>query len=57
MTAIDVGRVCVLIMGRRAGEEVVVTKVIDDNFVTVKTKKGKERKASIRHLEPTNKKE
>ena len=57
MAAIDVGRVCVLITGRRAGEEVVVTKVIDDNFVTVKTKKGKERKSSIRHLEPTNKKE
>ena len=57
MAAIEVGRNCVLIAGRRAGEEVVVTKMIDDNFVMIKTKKGKERKSSIRHLEPTGKKE
>jgi len=55
MAAIEVGRNCILTAGRRAGEEVVVTKMIDDNFVMVKTKKGKERKSSIRHLESAKK--
>lgn len=57
MPAIEKGRVCVLTSGRRAGEEVVVTKVVTDNFALVKTKDGKERKAAIRMLEPTSRKE
>ena len=57
MPVIEKGRVCVLTSGRRAGEEVVITKVVTDNFVLVRTKNGKERKAAIRQLEPTSRKE
>ncbi len=56
MAAIEVGRVCVKTFGRDSGEEVVISKVIDANFVMVKNSKGKESKASIRHLEPTSRK-
>ncbi len=51
MPAIEEGRVCVMSAGRRKGEEVTITKVIDSNFVMVKGAK-KERKVSVAHLEP-----
>ena len=57
MPAIDKGRVCVLTAGRRKGEEVVVMKVVTDNFVLAKDKKGKERKTAVTHLQPTERKE
>ncbi len=57
MAAIDKGSVCVLKSGRRSGEEVVITKVVTENFVLVKLKDGKERKAAVAHLEPTGRKE
>jgi ribosomal protein L14E/L6E/L27E len=57
MAAIEKGRICLLTTGRRAGEEVVVTKVVTDNFALIKTKDGKERKAAIRQLEPTSRTE
>ena len=56
MAAIQVGRVCIKTKGRDSGEKVVVTKIIDDNFVMVKSpgrKKKAERKCSVLHLEPT----
>ncbi len=55
MSAIKIGRVCIKTRGRDAGEKCVVTKVIDENFVQVKSegRKGKERRCAIRHLEPT----
>ncbi|MEM4633738.1 MAG: hypothetical protein QW275_01150 [Candidatus Anstonellaceae archaeon] len=56
MAAIQVGRVCVKLKGRDAGEKVVVTKVIDENFVMIRSparKKSPERKCAIVHLEPT----
>ncbi len=52
MSAIKVGRKCVLTRGRRAGTEVEITEVLDSNFVKVKDSKGKARKANISHLEP-----
>jgi large subunit ribosomal protein L14e len=52
MSAIKVGRKCVLTRGRRAGREVEIVEVIDANFVKVKNEKGKTRKANILHLEP-----
>lgn len=55
MAAIQVGRVCIKKKGADAGEEVVVTKVLDDNFAMVKGRKGKESRVSILHLEPTSK--
>jgi large subunit ribosomal protein L14e len=51
MPAIEVGRKCLLTAGRRRGEEVTITKVIDNNFVMVKGAK-KERKVSVSHLDP-----
>jgi ribosomal protein L14E/L6E/L27E len=57
MAAIEKGRICKLTSGRRAGEEVVITKVVTENFALVKTRDGKERKAAIRMLEPTSKTE
>jgi len=55
MSAIKQGRICVKIAGRDAGEKVVITKVVDGNFVMVKSpKRKKERRCSIRHLEPTD---
>ena len=51
MPAIEEGRVCVMNSGRRKGEEVTITKIIDSNFVMVKGAK-KERKVAVAHLEP-----
>ncbi|MCX8197142.1 MAG: 50S ribosomal protein L14e [Candidatus Micrarchaeota archaeon] len=56
-SAIQVGRVCIKTKGRDAGTKVVVTKIIDKNFVMVRSsarKKNPERKCSILHLEPTD---
>jgi len=56
MAAIQAGRVCVKTKGRDSGEKVVVTKVIDENFVMIRSparKKG-DRKCAILHLEPTD---
>lgn len=56
MAAIQVGRVCVKTKGRDSGEKVVVTKIVDENFVMVRSpirKKG-DRKCSVLHLEPTD---
>lgn len=54
MSAIKVGRVCIKTRGRDAGEKVVITKVIDENFVEIKSEsRKKERRCAIRHLEPT----
>ncbi len=57
MAAIQVGRVCIKTKGREAGEKVVITKVIDENFVMVRStarKKTPERKCAVLHLEPTD---
>jgi len=51
MAAIEEGRKCILAAGRRAGEEVEITKLLEGNMVLVKGKKG-ERKVSIKQLEP-----
>lgn len=55
MAAIKEGRVCVKKKGGDAGEEVVITKVIDDTFVMARNSKGKESRVAILHLEPTAK--
>ena len=55
MSAIKTGRICVKLAGRDAGEKVVITKIVDDNTVMIKSPGRKqERKCSIRHLEPTD---
>jgi large subunit ribosomal protein L14e len=55
MSAIKTGRICVKLAGRDAGQKVVITKIVDTNTVMVKSPgRAKERKCSIRHLEPTD---
>ncbi len=49
------GSVCVVKAGRHAGETVIVTKVIDENFVMAKGRNVKERRFNKRHLIPTGK--
>jgi large subunit ribosomal protein L14e len=48
----DVGRVCIKIAGRDAGETAVVIEKIDDNFVLVNGNVRRKR-CNIKHLEPT----
>jgi large subunit ribosomal protein L14e len=52
MAAIDIGRKCVKTQGRKTGELVTVSKLIDKNFVEVTDEKGKTKRSNIRHLEP-----
>lgn len=54
MSAIEVGRVCVKIAGREAGEKCVIVEVIDDKFVEVVGTTIKNRRCNIRHLEPVD---
>jgi large subunit ribosomal protein L14e len=52
MPAIEVGRICLKIAGREAGEKCVILEVIDENFVEVVGVSVKNRRCNIRHLEP-----
>lgn len=55
--AIEVGRVCVKIVGREAGRRCVVVDVVDKNFVVVtgpvKVTGVKRRRVNVGHIEPT----
>lgn len=50
----DVGRVCVKIAGRDAGQKCVITDVLDNHMVEIDGE-TRRRKVNIRHLEPTRK--
>lgn len=52
MPAIEVGRICVKLAGREAGEKCVIIEVIDDKFVEVVGNTVKNRRCNIKHLEP-----
>jgi large subunit ribosomal protein L14e len=55
MSAIREGRICIKLTGRDAGQKVIITKIIDKNFVMIKSPiRKKERKCAIKHLEPTD---
>ncbi len=60
MSVIEVGRVCVKLMGREAGRKCVIVDIVDDNFVVVTGPKSltgvKRRKANVRHLEVLDRK-
>lgn len=60
MPAIEVGRICVKIAGREAGQKCVVVDLIDKNFVLVtgppKITGVKRRRVNVNHIEPTEKK-
>jgi large subunit ribosomal protein L14e len=53
----EVGRICVKIVGREAGKKCVVVDLVDKNFVLITGPKTvsdiKRRRANINHLEPT----
>lgn len=52
MPAIEVGRICVKLAGREAGEKCVIIDVIDDKFVEVVGTSVKNRRCNVKHLEP-----
>ncbi len=52
MPLLEEGRVAVKKLGRDAGEKAVVVKVIDKNFVMIRShSRPKERKCNVKHLE------
>jgi ribosomal protein L14E/L6E/L27E len=54
---LEPGRVCIKKNGRDAGSKAVVTKVIDNKFVSIiSAKRIKERKCNVAHLEFLNEK-
>ena len=60
MPAIEVGRICVKILGREAGKKCVIIDLVDKNYVLVTGPKAvteiKRRRANINHLELTQEK-
>lgn len=52
MSSIQIGRKCIKTKGRKAGQAVTITRVIDRNFVEVTDSKGKAKKCNAMHLEP-----
>ena len=57
MPAIEVGKICVKIVGREAGKKCVIVDVVDKNFALItgpKTVNGvKRRRSNVEHLQPT----
>jgi len=57
LPAMEVGRICVKIVGREAGKKCIVVDIVDKNFVLITGPKKlsdiKRRRANINHLEPT----
>ena len=49
----EVGRVCVKLAGREAGERCVVVEVLDENYVVVVGPAVRRRRCNVSHLEPT----
>ncbi len=60
MAAIEVGRICVKILGREAEKKCIIVDIIDKNFVLITGPRNvsgvKRRRANINHLEPTQEK-
>lgn len=60
MSAVEVGRICVKLVGREAGCKCVIVDLIDKNFVLLTGPKEvtgiKRRRVNINHIEPTGEK-
>jgi large subunit ribosomal protein L14e len=60
MPAIDVGRICVKLLGRESGQKCIVVDIVDKNFVLITGPKQlngvKRRRVNVSHIEPTEKK-
>jgi len=56
----EVGRICVKIVGRESGKKCVLVDIVDKNFVLITGPKVvsdiKRRRANINHIEPTSEK-
>jgi large subunit ribosomal protein L14e len=48
----DVGRVCIKLTGREAGNKCVIINVLDRNFVMVTGPKIRRRRVNMNHLKP-----
>lgn len=57
MPAIEVGKICVKVVGREAGKKCVIVDVVDKNFALITGPKEvtgiKRRRANVEHLQPT----
>ena len=57
MPVVEIGRICVKLLGREAGRKCVIVDVIDENFVLVTGPKQltgvRRRRANVNHLEFT----
>ena len=42
----------IVLKGRRKGQTLEITEIVDDNFLKVKNAKGKERRMNVKHLKP-----
>ena len=56
MSVMDIGRVCVKIAGKEAGQKVAIVEVVDQNYVVVTGPTVKRRRCNVKHLEATEKK-
>jgi large subunit ribosomal protein L14e len=60
MPAIDVGRICVKLVGREAGKKCIIVDVVDKNFILVTGPKQlngvKRRRVNVNHIEITERK-
>lgn len=60
MPAIEVGRICVKLVGREAGRKCIIVDVMDKNFVLITGPKDltgvKRRRANANHVEPLEEK-
>lgn len=60
MPAIDVGRVCVKLVGREAGKKCIIVDLVDKNFVLITGPKQvngvKRRRVNVNHIETTERK-
>ena len=56
MPAIEVGRICIELVGREAGRKCIIVDVMDKNFVLITGPKNatgvKRRRANANHVEP-----
>ena len=57
MASIEVGRICVKLLGRESGKKCVVVDIVDKNFALVTGPKSvsgvRRRRTNVDHLEPT----
>ena len=56
MPAIEVGRICIKLVGRKAGRKCIIVDIMDKNFVLITGPKDvtgvKRRRANANHVEP-----